>query len=113
MRADTRETFEQILKTAGSLAAPSPDLRAAFADRFEAELGRLARANNELDVWQEENLLSALGAAGMEEFELACAFVEAVQRPPSPPLPARHYRRPPMSVATLRRRFERMRAAIS
>jgi hypothetical protein len=112
MQADTRETFDQILKAAGPLAAPNSDLKAAFADRFEAELVRLASTEHELDVWQEENLLSALGAAGMEELELACAFVEVIQRPPST-LPSRDSRRPPMSVATLRRRFERLRTAIS
>ncbi len=112
MQPNSEQTIEDMLKGSMPQAAPGATQRADFEHRFEAELRRLDAAGRELDAWEEENLLSALGAAGIGEYELACAFVEAVRRPPSlPPQVRRDFRRLPMSVATVRRRFERRKAS--
>ncbi|SKA34036.1 hypothetical protein SAMN02745126_05460 [Enhydrobacter aerosaccus] len=111
MQANSRHTIEDILKDSASSPAEGTGQRAAFEARFEGELRRLDGTGRELDAWEEENLLSSLGAACIGEFELASAFVAAVQRPPSRPLPPRDFRRLPISIATLRRRFERLKVA--
>ncbi len=112
MQADTLEIIEQLLKGTAPAAAPGSGQRTAFEDRFEAELVRLVGAGGEIGIWEEESLLSALGAAGIGEFELACAFLDAVHQPPSPP-PRRDFRRLPIPVPILRQRFDRLRAEIS
>ncbi len=76
-----------------------------------AALERLAGRGAALDPWEEENMLSALGAATLAEYELAAAFVEALAHPPARAASTRNFRRPPLSVAALRHRFERIRAA--
>jgi hypothetical protein len=109
MYADPQETAEE---NATRLDGPAVGAaaKARFQGRFAAELRRLAGLGRELDAWEEENMLSALGAAALAEYELAIAFVDAIAHPPSPP-PTRDFRRLPMSVANLNRRFERTRAA--
>lgn len=108
MQAETLKTMDQIDPILDGTSSGA-DQREVFEGRFEGELERLGSTGRTIDFWQEENLLSALGAAAVEEFELACAFIDANRRPPShrPPRPVR---RPPMSTATLRWRFKRLRA---
>ena len=108
MQAETPKTIDQIIDHILD-ETPSGVDQKVFEDRFEAELERSSRHGRAIDFWQEENLLSALGAAAVEEFELACAFIDANRRPPSR-LPPRPVRRRPMSTATLRWRFERLRS---
>jgi hypothetical protein len=91
-------------------AGSGPEARARFEDRLTAALQRLAERGGALDPWEEENMLSALGAASLAEYELAAAFVEAADHPPARAASTRSMRRSPLSVATLRRRFERIRA---
>lgn len=102
------ETLADILNRLQ--AAVGNDRRDDFFARFEAALGRLEQAGAPLRPWEHDNLLSALGAASVQEFELAIAFVGAANEQPSVPA-ARHFRRQPLPVASLRRRFERLRAA--
>ena len=108
MQAETPKTIDQIIDQILDGTPSRASQKQVFEDRFEAELERRGSQGRAIDFWQEENLLSALGAAAVEEFELACAFIDANRRPPSP-LPPRPVRRPPMSTATLRWRFERLR----
>jgi len=91
------------------LAAPAPGAegKAVFADRFERELARFERMDRDPEAWEAESLLSALGAAAVEEFELACAFVDTVRSPRATPA-RRNARGPTYSIAALRRRFERV-----
>ena len=77
-----------------------------FVARFEGELQRLADEGRALTPWQEENLLGALGAANLGEHDLACGMIEAAKR--APPAPRGAFRHQPMSLATLRRRFQRL-----
>jgi hypothetical protein len=113
MPTDAFATIEQLLKgTSPPAASPRENQKAAFELRFKAELTRLADSGRDPDAWEEENLLSALGAAGVKEFELACAFLEAVHQPSSPQ-PRRASRRSPTSTDVLRRHFERMRSTHS
>lgn len=113
MQTDASTTIEQLLKgTSAPTALPREDQKAAFELRFKAELTRLADCGRGPDAWEEENLLSALGAAGVKEFELACAFLEAVHQPSSPQ-PRRASRRSPISTDALWRHFERVRSTLS
>jgi hypothetical protein len=96
---------------AASSAGSGAEARARFEDRLTAALQRLADRGGALDPWEEENMLSALGAASLAEYELAAAFVEAADRPPGRAASTRGLRRSPLSVAALQRRFERIRAA--
>ena len=107
MQAETPKPMDQIDPILDGTSSGA-DQKAVFEGRFEAELERLGHTGRAIDFWQEENLLSALGAAAVEEFELACAFIDANRRPPSP-LPPRPIRRPPMSTSTLRWRLEHLR----
>jgi hypothetical protein len=91
-------------------AAVGNDQRDDFLARFETALGRLEKAGGPLRPWEQDNLLSALGAASVQEYELAIAFVVATGEQ-SPMPAARHFRREPLALASLRRRFERLRAA--
>ena len=113
MQAETPTTIDKIIDQILDGTSSGADQKKVFEDRFEAELERLGSERlgsqgRAIDFWQEENLLSALGAAAVEEFELACAFIDANRRPPSP-LPPRPVRRPPMSTSTLRWRVEHLR----
>jgi len=108
MQAETPKTIDQTIDHILDGTSSGTDQKEVFEGRFEAELERLDGQGRPIDFWQEENLLSALGAAAVEEFELACAFIDANRRPPSR-LP-RPVRRRPMSTATLRWRFERLRS---
>jgi hypothetical protein len=74
--------------------------RAEFEARFTAELARLEKTRREVPGWEAERLVSALGAAGMQEWELALAFLASAARAP------RVRRRDlPVALGTLRRRF--------
>ncbi|HTR87470.1 MAG TPA: hypothetical protein VMI56_23505 [Reyranella sp.] len=87
--------------------------RKRFEDSFEAALQQMERSGRGLDPWQEENLLSALGAAAMRSWALAAAFVAtATTRPPGRrPTKTHNSRRVPLPLSTLRRRFEQICAA--
>jgi hypothetical protein len=74
----------------------SLDARAEFSARFAAVLQRLER-NCAAPPAEVESLMSALGAAQVQEWELALAFLDAGHRPQT--------RRVPLSVGTLRQRF--------
>jgi hypothetical protein len=90
-------------------------LRARFERCFSSELQRLGEeSESPVGPWQEENLLSALGAATFGEYELACALVETAANPPDhgrpvPKAPSRDLRRAPITIGALRRRFDRLR----
>ncbi|MEI9900216.1 MAG: hypothetical protein WDN31_08905 [Hyphomicrobium sp.] len=79
-----------------------------FTARFESELRRLDESGQALTFWQEESLLGALGAARLGEYELACGMIREAERPPPASVDQRAFRRQPMPLATLRRRFERL-----
>jgi hypothetical protein len=86
-------TLEQLDDPAGET-----DARAEFAARFAAALQRLDRRRG-LGGAEAENLMSALGAAQVQEWELALALLDS-----------RHGSQPrsrlvPLSVGTLRQRF--------
>ncbi len=105
-QAGPDETLADIL---GRLqAAVGQDRRDDFFNRFETTLARLEDAGGSLRPWEEENLLSALGAASIEEYELAIAFVAAAGERPEAPI-ERHSRRQALPIAGLRRRFDRLR----
>ncbi len=74
--------------------------RAEFQARFAAELARLEARRQDLDSGQADSLLSALGAAGVREWELALAFLDAAAGSPA------RTRRAALSVGVLRRRFQ-------
>ena len=107
-QAGPNETLKDILSRLQ--AAVGQDRRGEFFDRFEAALSRFERSEMPLRPWEQENLVSALGAASVQEYELALAFVAAAAERPTVPA-ARHFRRQPLPIATLRRRFERLREA--
>lgn len=107
-QAGPNETLADILNRLQ--AAVGHERRNDFFDRFEATLGRLEQSGAPLRPWEQENLLSALGAASVQEYELAIALVAAAADQPAIPA-ARHVRRQPLSLASLRRRFERLRTA--
>jgi|SRR5471030_112028 hypothetical protein len=89
---------------------PRAGEKSRFVARFEDELHRLNDAGHALSAWEEENLLGAIGAARLGEHDLACGMIEAAKQPPSAsPTREREFRREPMPLATLRRRFERVR----
>ena len=75
------------------------DARAQFAARFGGLLQRLERRRSPASSAEAESLLSALGAAQMQEWELALAFLETSHRAQP------GARRVPLSLGTLRRRF--------
>ncbi len=105
-QAGPNETLEDILERLQ--AAVGQDRRHDFFDRFESVLVRLEQAGAPLRPWEQDSLLSALGAAAVQEYELAASLVAAAGE--SPPVPApRHFRRQPLPLASLRRRFERLR----
>jgi hypothetical protein len=80
------------------------DSRAEFEARFAAELLRLEKSRREPDAAQAESLLSALGAAGVREWELALAFLGAAKAPI-------RARRAALSLGVLRRRFQLVMSA--
>lgn len=109
MQSTLHPAPDLLMAPSAITAAPAGTRRVTFEAGFEAELRRLDELGRELEAWEEENMLSALGAAALGEYELAAAFLEAVRRPsPSPSSSPRNFRRLPMSVPTLRRRFERL-----
>jgi len=75
------------------------DARAQFGARFADLLHRLERRRGPPSGGEAESLLSALGAAQVQEWELALAFLETSQRPQP------GTRRSPLSLGTLKRRF--------
>ena len=101
------EVIKKILTATAAPDVPDVDRKAAFTDRFVHELARLERMDREPETWEAESLLSALGAAAVEEFELACAFIDTV-RSPRDATARRSARGPTYSIAALRRRFERV-----
>lgn len=98
--------LEAIKKILGT-AAPDVPGAEGFADRFERELARFERMDREPEAWEAESLLSALGAAAVGEFELACAFIDTVRRPRDATA-QRNARGSTYSIAALRRRFKRV-----
>jgi hypothetical protein len=85
------------------------DQKDRFVARFESELHRLDDADHTLTLWEEENLMGALGAASLDEHDLACGMIEASKRPPSASsTPRRAFHCQPMSLGMLRRRFEQL-----
>jgi len=61
---------------------PVAQTRAKFEARFAAELARLEKARREVSGWEAECLMDALGATGMQEWELALAFLASVTNTP-------------------------------
>jgi hypothetical protein len=87
------------------------DERKCFEDGFATALGRLEQSGGDADPWQEDNLLSALGAAAMRSWALATAFVTtAAAKPIGRRGMTRSARRTPLPLSILRRRFEQIRA---
>jgi hypothetical protein len=113
MHIESHHMIDEILNRLGSLRDDRVGEKVRFAALFEAELLRLDTMRRELTQIEEENLLSALGAAGIGEYELASAFVEAATQAPVRVCPTRRtaHMRPSLSIAHLRKRFERWRAA--
>ncbi len=66
------QSLSRSLQDDPALAA---EPRAEFVARFAAELERLEKARRDVPGWEAERLVSALGAAGMQEWELALAFL--------------------------------------
>jgi hypothetical protein len=75
--------------------------RAEFEASFGAAMRRLEASGDGAGGRQAESLLSALGAAAVEQWELALAFVAASRRAESD----RRNSRASVPIATLRRRF--------
>jgi hypothetical protein len=113
MYMGTQEMSEKQAPDGGGQSQPPASQRARFEQRFACELQRLGKRDvDTLDAWQEENLLSALGAATFGEYELACGLVETAFHPSKNVgrrAAPRDHRRTPLSVGALRRRFERLR----
>lgn len=107
MQVTALEAIAQLLSTDSAPELPAAEGKTVFADRFARELARLERLDREPEAWETESLLSALGAAAVEEFDLACAFIDAAHDPPIA-MARRDARRATPSVAVLRRRFEQM-----
>jgi len=113
MRA-VEEISADSLWSSTSDEVPDLDERKHFEDSFEAALERFERSGRAVDFWQEENLLSALGAAAMRSWALAAAFVKTALTKPTASRPAvnRGTRRTPLPLPVLRLRFEQIRGAI-
>jgi hypothetical protein len=84
---------------------PPAASRAEFTAAFAAALRRFELAGANAGGRQAESLLSALGAAAFEQWELALAFVAASMREPPMAVPERRNARASVPLATLRRRF--------
>jgi hypothetical protein len=112
MRAVEEFPIDSLWSSASD-EVPDCDERKRFEDSFEAALRRLERSGRAVDFWQEENLLSALGAAAMRSWALAAAFVTTALTKSIVGRPAvnRGARRTPLPLPMLRRRFEQIRAA--
>jgi hypothetical protein len=82
--------------------AAGVDPRAEFETGFAAALHRLEETRRDPGGREAESLLSALGAAAVEQWELALAFLAAAARAASD---GRSVRRAIVPLATLRRRF--------
>src|SRR5689334_10973349 len=72
------DTLSRCLEVLDQPAAAAS--RAEFAAGFAAALRRLEAAGNEADGRRAESLLGALGAASIEQWDLALAFVAAAIR---------------------------------
>jgi hypothetical protein len=83
MQVTALEAIAQLLSTDSAPDLPAAEGKTVFADRFARELARLESLDREPEPWETESLLSALGAAAVEEFELACAFIDAAHDPPA------------------------------
>jgi hypothetical protein len=92
------DALARCLESLDEPAAANP--RADFEARFSAELQRLAAGRAPLDGARAEGLLSALGAAKVQEWDLALAFLESARRRPAPGA-----RRVSLSPRVLRQRF--------
>ena len=87
------------------LDQPAPAAsRAEFTAGFAAALQQLEAAGDDAAGRRAESLLSALGAAAVEQWELALAFVAASMRV-TPMAAARRSTRASVPLATLRGRF--------
>jgi hypothetical protein len=98
-----QELTDDNPEASGAAAARA---RSRFQERLTEVLGRLAERGTALAPWEEEDMLGALGAASLSEYELAAAFVEAADQPAARPAPARNVRRPALTAVALQRRFE-------
>ena len=102
-----RESFSQALARSFELPDDTMscglDARAEFSARFAAALQRLERSRA-ASASEIDNLMSALGAARVQQWELALALLDAGHRPP--PQARRVPLSPvPLSIGTLRQRF--------
>jgi hypothetical protein len=98
------EAFSRCLELLDQPAAAPP--RAEFAADFAAALQRLEASGGEANGRRVESLQSALGAAAVEQWELALAFVAASKRAaPMAAAPGHRSARASVPLATLRRRF--------
>jgi len=79
-------------------AAAEP--RAEFEARFGAELARLETARHDVEGGEADRLSSALGAAGLQEWELALAFLASAA-----PAPRDKRRGAAVPLGALRLRF--------
>ncbi len=94
------EAFSHCLKLLDQPAAAVS--RAEFTAGFAAALWRLETSGDDADGRRAESLQSALGAASVEQWELALAFVAASMQTGSD---RRSSRRAIVPVDALRRRF--------
>lgn len=85
---------------------PTAASRAEFTAGFAAALQQLEAAGDDAAGRRAESLLSALGAAAIEQWELALAFVAAAMRvTPMAAAPGRRSARANVPLATLHGRF--------
>jgi hypothetical protein len=109
MYGEHQQTSNDNASFFGDSELPRAGEKSRFVARFENELQRLDDAGHTLTLWEEENLMGALGAASLGEHDLACGMIEASKRsPPAASTQQRAFHRQPMSLTTLRRRFERL-----
>jgi hypothetical protein len=90
------------------LAQPAPAVsRSEFAAGFAVALWRLETSGDDADGRRADSLQSALGAASVEQWELALAFVAASMRTATMGAESdrRNRRRAIVPLDTLRRRF--------
>ena len=98
------DAFSQCLELLGQ--PPPAASRAEFTAGFAAALHQLEAAGDDAAGRRAESLLSALGAAAVEQWELALAFVAAAIRvTPVAAAPGRRNARANVPLATLRGRF--------
>ena len=93
------DAFSRCLKLLEQPAAAVS--RAEFAAGFAVALWRLEASGDDADGRRAQSLQSAIGAAAVEQWELALAFVAASMRA----VPDRRSVRASVPLATLRSRF--------